>query len=167
MSLHRFIFSTSIISDFGHIPVVHSHRPYLQCVCIISIYGWIAAKQLPPLSFSLCAFLCSSRDTSINRMPSLYLRSFLSIILCIRQNLSGCVWIQSVPVISAGQSAATEASPLTPLCWTLFCSDALHIISLCPLSNFLNSYLYHYILMSVGEGAHLCLNSALSNKGPT
>lgn len=34
MSLHCFIVSASIISDFGYIPAVHSHRPYVQCVYV-------------------------------------------------------------------------------------------------------------------------------------
>lgn len=67
-----------------------------------------------------------------------------------------CVWFQSVPVISAGQRAATASSPLTPLCWTFFCSVALILILLCLLCNFLNSYLYRYDFRDESARVWMC-----------
>lgn len=81
MSLHGFILSASIISDFGHIPVVHSHIPCLQCVqvcvCVLSVLGRFAAEQLTYLPLSLCVFLCFLRDANINCIITVRLSSFL------------------------------------------------------------------------------------------
>lgn len=64
MSLHCFILSAAIISDFGHIPVLHSHSPSVQwmrvCVCgymfLCVCFQLLAALQLNncPLFSSLC-----------------------------------------------------------------------------------------------------------------
>lgn len=84
MSLHCFILSASIISDFGHIPVVHSHRPCLQClhVCVWCVcFQFLAGFQR---NSCVCVFLCLSRDTNINHVItvvlflSLYYPSYLS-----------------------------------------------------------------------------------------
>lgn len=152
MSLHCFILSASIISDFGHIPVVHSHIPCLQCVCgVCAFNSWQVCSWRVDLSFPL--FVCVSLfPQRYKYKPHHYCTSFFCprIILCICLNLTGCAWIQSVPVISAGQRAATEASPLTPLCWTLFCSDALHLITLYLFFFFF--HLYHYVLRDESAG---------------
>ncbi len=124
------------------------------CVCF-QLLGWIAPKQLPLLSFSMfvwmfgCVYLL--RDT-YKHMLLMQLCSFLCIILHPGQSPSGCVWFQSVPVISAGPRATCASSPLIPLCWILFCSVALHLILFCLLSSFLNSYLYHYYYRDESAG---------------
>lgn len=65
MSLHCFILSASIISDFGHIPVVHSHRPCLQClhvcvwcVCFQFLAGFQRNSCLFFPSLCVCFFVC-------------------------------------------------------------------------------------------------------------
>lgn len=164
MSLHCFILSAAIISDFGHIPVLHSHSPSVQCVCLwvcvsVCVFQLLAGLQLnnclffPLLCVCACMGMCICWGIQLKTTPLLKLCVlFFCIILRPGQNPSGCMWFQSVPVITAGQRAATASSPLTPLCWTLFCLVALHLISLCLLSNSLDSYLYLYVFRDESAG---------------
>lgn len=146
MSLHGFILSAAIISDFGHIPVAAFTAPLCVCVCVC-VLGWLAAKSFALLSFYLCVqiwmcivYLLWDPDKSC----------FFSCVFFylyypwFGQNLSGYVWFQSVPVITAGQRRTTASS-------LLFCWVAPHLTSLSSLFSFRS-----FCFLTHQRGVNMC-----------
>lgn len=100
MSLHRLIFSATIISKFGHFPAVHFHSPSCVCVCV-------APKQLPFPNF---CHVCAHMDECLQGKIQIKLLLFpFTLHLVLYQSLISYMWFQSLPLITLAE--ATSALP--------------------------------------------------------